>query len=136
MDPRVTVLAKWWADVLRQDETNHDAGDAKVNSFTKMFSAMESRPTKEQVDKFEQILATKIEKQLKEPAPYRREGYVHIEVDYDPLDILMDSLAEAGVDRPGRLLFPIKTFTFIDDIFVKVKTGYGAPTKTIYTMKG
>jgi hypothetical protein len=125
MNATAKRAAKWWRNVLE----NRNVGDAKLeennaawNLFRFFTAQEESRPT-EDLDRFEEILTSKIEKNLEK-------GDFCIGVDYDPDLILANSAKEAGL-RIGFGGWPFKTVMWIDDTKIEVKEGYGAPCKEI-----
>lgn len=60
------VAAKWWADQLRAPEQKRDNGDAFQSAFLEVSikNLKHKMPTEPQIDKFEAILAARVDREI------------------------------------------------------------------------
>ena len=122
------VAAKWWADKLRKvGPGNFDNGDSSSTGGMAMLLAtmlaMDSHPSDEAIDLFEERLADTIKEHVE------AYGSMTLSVDYGPDYILGNLAQETGVSTNG---FPWKTTMWIEKDKVSVSAGYAAPCKTIF----
>lgn len=113
-------LADWWAQQLVADQPK-DSGDTKSSAAINRLLASEryNVSTKERHD-FEGLLAGWIVGRFAgDAAPSR----VVLSTDYGPEAFLAEAADAAGIDH---LVFPFKTYTYLDNEGVWVKAGYGA----------
>lgn len=122
------VAAKWWADKLRNVGLgNFDNGDSSSAGGLAMLLAgmlaMDTQPSGESIDFFEEKLAETIKEQVES------RGSMTLSVDYGP-DYILGSIAqESGVSTNG---FPWKTTMWVRADKVEVSAGYAAPSETIF----
>lgn len=122
------VAAKWWADKFRNvGPGNFNNGDSSSAGGMAMIMAtmlaMDSEPSAQAIDLFEQKLADTIKEHVES------RGSMTLSVDYGP-DYILGSLArETGVSTNG---FPWKTTMWVEKDKVSVSAGYAAPTKIIF----
>lgn len=125
------VAAKWWADKLRNVTLgNFNNGDESSAGGLAMLLAgmlaMDSQPSDEAIDLFEERLADTIKERVESC------GSMTLSVDYGP-DYILGSLAqETGVSTNG---FPWKTTMWVESNKVSVSAGYAAPCKVIYPVE-
>lgn len=112
-----TAAARWWADLLEMP-TIHDNRDSYSSTVATSMALDTPTPTKEQLDLFAGELATRLEAD-----PSWKEGYMFLDVDYEPCDVLSESAEKADIND---LRFPWKTRMWIDNGEIKVARGYGA----------
>ncbi len=123
------VAAKWWADKLRKlGPGNFNNGDESISGGVTMaldtMLAMNSKPSDDAIDLFEEKLAKAIKEYLE------KQDYIILSVDYGP-DYILASIAEkSGL---STRCFPWKTTMWVRKDKVSVRAGYGAPIKVIFS---
>ncbi len=122
------VAAKWWADKFwKVGPGNFDNGDSSsIGGMAMLLAtmlAMDSHPSDEAIDLFEERLAKTIKEKVEE------RGSMTLSVDYGPDDILGSLAQETGVNTNG---FPWKTTMWIEKEKVSVSAGYAAPCEIIF----
>lgn len=129
------AAAAWWADRLRspgvmnagsRQERELGARDenlefAEVLATTLAHTAAAERDP-DSVDRFEGVLAGKIDEALRAAGPYG----ITLGTDYHPDLILGDAAEETGVSGDGMTTFPWKTRMRVEPGRVQVAAGYGA----------
>ena len=142
--PEVTCAAKWWADALFRPapQDNGDAFQSGFATMAMMTVAVRCPMTKAERDQFEEFVATRLDCHVVEGGwnravhdPVWGSAVRAIGTDYHP-DMLLESalIAAVGSERAQQLslLWPIKTFMWIDPGSVKVRHGYGAEIEVLY----
>lgn len=124
-----TVAAKWWTKAIANPTPNSFCnGDRKSNeSFMIMMMghmrAMQNAASEEQLEKFCNLLAQRIEDEL------ATTSRVELDCDYDPCCILGETAEEVGIDL---CLFPFKRRMHVTNDSVEVKDGYDAGWVQLY----
>lgn len=122
-------VAKWWADLLRGDDTLQSENaklDGAQGAMIDMFSSTFKKDnTPENIDAFEKSLLFKLES-----TGYLLKPYVDMYTDYNPPTIVAEAANEAGLSTFGN--FPFKTGIIIRDGKVEAKQGYGNGYVQIY----
>lgn len=113
------LAAEWWTERLLIDDPARGELDP-----------LRGKVTPDQRDRFTPILADKIEAALKQ------DGRCYLTCDYDPWDILLEAVREAGIECRGcmfsaRGILPQKHGLRIEPDKLTPKEGYGNWTAEI-----
>lgn len=132
------VAAEWWADILRENDVQHDNGDAMQSALAQTVRE-KTNPDEfdpEKVDEFEDLVAEKIQGLIEERLTWDytepEMGSTYIRCDYHAHQVLADSAEEAGIEISSMTTFPIKTSVWVDPGCVKVSKGYQAEQEVIW----
>lgn len=140
------VAAKWWADRLREGAKQQSTSQLQrqlapwsteksdMADVWKAITASHYRLSDEQLDDFEQYLATIITMRYMRDDHWNRaksdpnwgSATRVLAVDYGPCDELRAAHQLAGGSKKGDCVFPIKTIMWISPGSVTVQYGYGA----------
>lgn len=143
MHKEAEVAARWWADQMRQPIVHRtgngdpiaEENDRAINWATSQIK----RPTPEQVNAFEVVLARRVEELIQKHIaeghwsksdPRLASGFRVISTDYGPDPVLHDALVEAEIK--SSLFLPMKTVMWYGPDGVSVACGYGAGAEVIY----
>ena len=124
------VAAQWWTEKIGNPNPNSfNNGDRTSNAsfFMMMIGyklATQKSASKEQLDKFCEILSQKISEELD------HSNDLYVDCDYGPCSILFEAAELAEIDT---CLFPFKRRMWIRADSVTVKDGYDASTDVLYT---
>jgi hypothetical protein len=133
---RETALwaAMWWADRLRSGRPGAGIGEAQAEIAMGLVGLLREwsgykPPSKELIQRFEDLLAAKLDVAL-------GGGNVSLYRDYDTPPMVSEAMAEAGIERAWDSNFPCKTGMRINSRQVLLKNGYGAEYEQVFPERG
>src|SRR5579884_3969582 len=132
MNQEIEAAVKWWGDVLRSHNPQHDNGDGMHNFFATMLTNAVDKPTDEQVALFETALRNLIRSEAIREGLGDSRRSVTLSVDYGP-DQILDEALKAGDINPH--LVPCKTVMWIEVDHVSVRRGYRAKREDLYMVR-
>lgn len=138
MKEEATIAAKWWADILRRNNVDHDNGEPMQSAFAD-YVRDRTHPEgfdSEKIDEFERLLAKEIQKKINKrewdyDRPQFHTGPTFIGCDYGPHPILEKTAREAGLDI-NKTTFPFKTTMQVNPGQIWVSKGYKADRQFIH----
>jgi hypothetical protein len=135
------AAADWWAEQISGYKLNWDNGaqnegsaaDRKTGQLMWMLGNINANKAREEVtpeklQKFKESLIKRISERWENSVGIYREYPLILSVDYDPDEILRESVNEAEINNG---VFPCKTCMWIDSKMVSAKLGYGSSPKII-----
>jgi hypothetical protein len=137
MNKEAEVAAKWWADILKQEDI-HDNGEP-IGSYLANLGLSNLKPLSDEVvNNFRSALVTWLDEAIednkcagnwRESEPrfcsYFRAGWLNI--DYNVHGILKNLALSVGIPEKELMFrFPIKTIMWVNPGEVEVRHGYGA----------
>ena len=135
------VAAKWWTDLLRDNDVEHDNGEPMQSAFAQTIRDKDPRNDGflgENLSRFEEVLAKKIQEKINSRKTWDYEkpqlGQTLIKCDYHADSLLQESAEEVGMEISSMTTFPMKTTMWIDPGEVYVSAGYQSDPVTIWEM--
>ncbi len=122
----VQVAVDWWANAIQEPtfDNGNDMNKSQGMISTMIYASNRKQLSEEDIKIFKDVLAKEILEEMK------KHNTCQIDVDYHPCLILLVAGEEIGLTNMTD--YPWKTFMYINEYEVKVRSGYDADIKTIW----